>query len=478
MQRRSHVVVGVAVTTVAAALLTVWSLSWCTMPATSPYYQPSALRAQYTRWPAFTSTGKHSKEWYVEHCFGGKFSEDTEDVFFQDIPRWSRATDEDCVDVYQQFDTLFEVHHRYTPKLTFPPAFAERVKVWLGGDPTLLHRVHHQHIIHVFQPLTGEHCVYNPVRSKRPGPLVRVDLHAWVDRQARETRASCDFCNLKNMTASDILGRHPTKRTMRVSNIFKVERWHSLVVTRYQHHPLNFTLDTFIAFFQDALTYINQVTEMEEQYIYPNLAWDTLYEAGASQLHPHIHMMVTPDHYYGFYEHLRTAGQRYFDATGRNYFTTLLEVHQALGLTVHYGTAVAIPTMVFSGVPSRRSVGSCESGSHPSNCQTHLPWGMHISQDRLLLLRDLPGGHHVTFLALLSGKLSNDLFRWWSGTTTHGRWQEPSGRPSRSTVKHDIESKMTTKLRANPYLKTWLFMVHVIMFQLGKIMQILYWNHF
>nr|XP_045614370.1 uncharacterized protein LOC123768103 [Procambarus clarkii] len=345
MQRRSQVVVGVAVTTVAAALLTVWSLSWCTKPATSPYYQPSALRAQYTRWPAFTSTGKHSKEWYVEHCFGGKFSEDTEDVFFQAIPRWSRATDEDCVDVYQQFDTLFEVHHRYTPKLTFPPAFAERVKVWLGGDPTLLHRVHHQHIIHVFQPLTGEHCVYNPVRSKRPGPLVRVDLHAWVDRQARKTRASCDFCNLKNMTASDILGRHPTKRTMRVSNIFKVERWHSLVVTRYQHHPLNFTLDTFIAFFQDALTYINQVTEMEEQYIYPNLAWDTLYEAGASQLHPHIHMMVTPDHYYGFYEHLRTAGQRYFDATGRNYFTTLLEVHQALGLTVHYGTAVAIPTM-------------------------------------------------------------------------------------------------------------------------------------
>lgn len=79
---------------------------------------------------------------------------------------------------------------------------------------------------------------------------------------------------------------------------------------------------------------------------YPNLAWDTLPSAGASQIHPHIHLMLSPDHYHGFMEMLRSAGERYFLATGENYFNAVQEVHAVLGLVVEYGDAVAIALLV------------------------------------------------------------------------------------------------------------------------------------
>ncbi|XP_071521968.1 uncharacterized protein [Panulirus ornatus] len=313
--------------------------------ATNFKVHPHTLGTEYKVWPAFSSKGKHSKEWYVKNCFGGAFTEGVKELILKQIPQWSRSTVPDCVDLYDQFDQLYEVHHRYTPKLTFPQKYAEKMEKKFHGNKAFLESVHHQMIIHVFQPLTGEHSMYNDVRTKRPRPKVLVNLHEWVDRQANETQANCDFCNMKNMTATDAFGRHPTPKTMRVSNTFKAERWHCLIITRHQHHPLNFTLDTFIAFFDEALIYAREVAHAEEKYIYPSLTWDSLYQAGVSQLHPHIHIMMTPDHYYGFYEHLRSAGQRYYDATGRNYFATLLEIHTALGLTVHYGRAVAFPTI-------------------------------------------------------------------------------------------------------------------------------------
>lgn len=56
--------------------------------------------------------------------------------------------------------------------------------------------------------------------------------------------------------------------------------------------------------------------------------------------------MMSPDHYYGFMELLRSAAQRYYLDTGENYFSAVLNVHRALGLVVEYGDAVAIATIV------------------------------------------------------------------------------------------------------------------------------------
>ncbi|CAL4106041.1 unnamed protein product, partial [Meganyctiphanes norvegica] len=47
-------------------------------------------------------------------------------------------------------------------------------------------------------------------------------------------------------------------------------------------------------------------------------------------------------HYYGFTEQQRSAAQTYHDQVGENYFTDLVEIHEALGLVTHYHDAVAV----------------------------------------------------------------------------------------------------------------------------------------
>ncbi|XP_068238693.1 uncharacterized protein [Palaemon carinicauda] len=306
---------------------------------------PKRLKMQYSEWPAFTSKTQYSSEWYRTHCFTKDF-DNVEEIFNTMIPQWSLSKLDGCKETYRQFDLLYEVHTRFSKELTFPESFKDRVKLWLGNNPILLKKVHNQQLIFVYHPLTSEHVLYNTLRASRPMPGSSINLHEWVDKQSEESKKTCDFCKPLNSTAMDDLGRNTKQYTVRMSNTFKLDRWHAMVIPYKQHHPLNFTLPTFLAFFHECWMIAEEVQEMDNDYIYPNLVWDSLYQAGVSQFHPHIHIMMTPDHYYGFLEHLRSSGQQYFEAEGRNYFSTLMEVHEALGLTIHYGNSVAFPTLV------------------------------------------------------------------------------------------------------------------------------------
>lgn len=308
-------------------------------------HSTSIIYGKYSVWPPFISKTKHTQDWYIDECFNGHFSEDLEEVFGSVVSTWSESENAECADLYQKFVTLYEVHDRYSGKIHLPAPFAKRVSEWMKGDKTLLEKINHQHLIHVFHPLTSEHVVYNPVRSKRPMPEQKMNIFQWVDKISEESAKECDFCRYNSMTAVDEFGRHITEETLRMTNTFKVEAWHSLVITRHMHHPLNFTKDMLVRFFQEGMAWIYDVSKKDQHYIYPNLAWDTLLHAGASQLHPHLHLMMSPDHYYGFMELLRYASQRYYLDTGENYFDAVLDIHAALGLVVEYGDAVAVATI-------------------------------------------------------------------------------------------------------------------------------------
>ncbi|XP_027221870.2 uncharacterized protein [Penaeus vannamei] len=305
----------------------------------------SSTLNKYDVWPPFSVKQKHTREWFVVECFSGTHSEDVESVFGHILSLWSESENPECIDTYQKFTELYEVHDRYSKKLDLPGPFAKQVNSWFQGNKALMEDIHHQHLIHVFHPLTSEHTVYNPVRAKRPMPTQQMNLYEWVEKLAEETSKNCDFCKYNEMTAVDEFGRDDKSDTARVTNTFKVEAWHSMVVTKHLHHPLNFTKELMNHFFKAAMSWIYEVSRKDPAYIYPNIAWDTLHHAGASQIHPHIHMMMAPDHYYGYFELMRSAAQRYYQEKGENYFNAVLEVHAALGLVVEYGDAVAIPIM-------------------------------------------------------------------------------------------------------------------------------------
>ncbi|XP_042887639.1 uncharacterized protein LOC122263320 [Penaeus japonicus] len=300
---------------------------------------------RYDVWPSFSVEQKHDAAWYVKECFDGQQSEDIEVVTGHLLSVWSQSKNAECAELYLKCAYLYEVHDRYSSKMQIPGRFAEKLNQWLHNDAALVEKVHHQHLIHVFHPLTSEHTVYNPVRASRPMPTQEMDLFEWIEKLSADSKKNCDFCMYKKNTAVDRLGRDDESDTARVTNTFKVEAWHSMVVTKHLHHPLNFTRELMSHFFEAAMAWVYDVSEAESNYIYPNIAWDTLHHAGASQIHPHIHMMMAPDHYYGYFELLRSAAQRYYEDTGENYFNAVLEVHAALGLVVRYGRAVAIPTL-------------------------------------------------------------------------------------------------------------------------------------
>ncbi|XP_042208980.1 uncharacterized protein LOC121857155 isoform X2 [Homarus americanus] len=320
-----------------------WNLRRTSLSKLSPNHY--SLKEDYSVWPVFNSKLKHLQEWYITECFGGHFSEDIEEIFGNLVSTWSESENAECADVYHKFITLYEVHDRYSGKLKFPAPFAKRVSEWMKGDKAMVKKINHQHLIHVFNPLTSEHVVYNPVRAKRPMPAMETNIYEWVDKVSEDSAKDCDFCRYNNMTAVDEFGRHITDETVRMTNTFKVEAWHSMVITRHLHHPINLTKSLIVKFFQEAATWAYEVSTKDLHYIYPNLAWDTLLHAGASQIHPHLHVMMSPDHYHGFMELVRSASQRYYLAEGENYFGAMLDVHAALGLAVQYGDAVALATI-------------------------------------------------------------------------------------------------------------------------------------
>lgn len=84
------------------------------------------------------------QEWYVNMCFGGYFSNDLEEIIGNLISTWAEAENEECVDIYQKFISLYEVHDRYSGKITLPKPFVKRVNKWLNGDKMLLEKLNKQ----------------------------------------------------------------------------------------------------------------------------------------------------------------------------------------------------------------------------------------------------------------------------------------------------------------------------------------------
>lgn len=64
--------------------------------------------------------------------------------------------------------------------------------------------------------------------------------------------------------------------------------------------------------------------------------------AGASQVHPHVHGLLGVHQYTGAFEKLHALSQEYYVKHRRSYWTDLIQIHSALGLTLQLGEAVII----------------------------------------------------------------------------------------------------------------------------------------
>ena len=238
-----------------------------------------------------------------------------------------------CQKHYQLFKSIFQIREKQT-SIVISDTFMVKVRKWLNNDEELIKATKHQQLIFVDNLWTLESTVYNPVRAKRPGGNGPGGAaKKYVLKLSEDTKEGCDFCNYKQYTASDTFGIRESNHSVVVSNTFKIEKYHGMTLFK-KHRPVDFTQDEFIDAIDLSMLWfkITQALVPEDKYRF--MYMDLLPKASASQVHPHMHLTVGDYAYYARWNAFHQSAQRFStEFTNKNYWTSLLEVHNSLGLT-------------------------------------------------------------------------------------------------------------------------------------------------
>lgn len=70
-----------------------------------------------------------------------------------------------------------------------------------------------------------------------------------------------------DVTYPSLLHRHDNGVTVRVSNTFKVEAWHSMMVTKGSHHPTNLTQRQITSLFKQATSWMQEISLKSPHYM-------------------------------------------------------------------------------------------------------------------------------------------------------------------------------------------------------------------
>ena len=193
--------------------------------------------------------------------------------------------------------------------LVVPDTFAVKVRAWLSNSEELYRNVIMQRIWFMRNRVTGistppstsqstsfvlismlhvlgEASMFNALRGKRP-MAVFSGAAEYVENIVADSATDCDFCNYRNFTAMESFGRIETEHAMTAANTFKYDAPHGLIMLR-KHNPAHWTQEEFLGLMDTALLWLNAAHLIYPAYAFPNLMWDILPKASASQIHPHI----------------------------------------------------------------------------------------------------------------------------------------------------------------------------------------------
>ncbi|XP_029633701.1 uncharacterized protein LOC115209428 isoform X3 [Octopus sinensis] len=327
-------------------LLISFSLVYLVFDAYSVYKIPFRLlprktehdrNRDYSRWPTY----KHmnfNNEWFKLHCWNNEKISISN--LYSVLKTLKMSSLSECRELYDRISSIFSVTQR-SGQLVLPSPFVVKVRKWLGGNPSLFEEAKYQHITLSFNEYTRDNTMFNPLRSKRPLQKPNQPQREYVEKLSEKTGQNCDFCKYSNFTAEDLFGRIESKHSFTAANAFKYDAWHALVITR-NHHPLKWSEDIFLDCMKVAREWYDKVHSVDIRYKLPTLLWDLLPHASASQVHPHMHINLLPDRYYGVIENWRIAAEHFSnDYPDRNYFSEVLYIHSMLDLAFHYKTAAA-----------------------------------------------------------------------------------------------------------------------------------------
>lgn len=271
-------------------------------------------------------------------CYQGKRPGSIEDLQKFVFMLRSNKNIKICLDQYKLFRSLYGIRIKQTT-VALSKTFLPKVQNWMNRNNELVEATKRQTLIFVDNKWSLESVVFNPVRAKRPGGQGVGSVAQYVMQLVEKAKQSCDFCAYKEYTATDDFGLMESERSVVISNTFKIEKYHGMVLFK-GHDPTKFDQNQFIDAMDLAMAWFKKTNQLVPDHKYRHMYWDILPKASASQVHPHIHLALGDYSYYAKWNILHKAALSFSKSISNwNYWSAVLQVHKALGLSVGFGKA-------------------------------------------------------------------------------------------------------------------------------------------
>jgi len=188
-------------------------------------------------------------------------------------------------------------------------------------------------------PLLGDTSVHNPYLKDKAMAFFGYNDAELIKKLAEESAKSCIFCgeNVLNKTArypSGILsqGRIRTGEAVLFANLFSVGAYHPVIALGSAHFLKlsEFAPQLLTDGMEAAQEFLRSVYRTDASAVFTAVCANYLFPAGASLVHPHLQMLVTPQAY-SYHARLLDACRLYHEKYGTSYFDDLVVEEKRIG---------------------------------------------------------------------------------------------------------------------------------------------------
>ncbi len=189
-------------------------------------------------------------------------------------------------------------------------------------------------------PLLGDTSVYNPFLKDKARFFFGENDQDLIKKLAEDTAPGCIFCpgSVMQKTArypADLLpgGRLSSGEAVLFANAFSVGANHPVISLSKAHFlmPPELSPELLTDGFLVSRQFLRAVYPKDSSASYATVNANYLQPAGASMVHPHMQMLVTPVPY-SFHARLLSAARAYQQRHGRSYFDDLIEQEKGAGV--------------------------------------------------------------------------------------------------------------------------------------------------
>jgi len=181
-------------------------------------------------------------------------------------------------------------------------------------------------------PLLGDISVYNPFLKDKVKFFFHDNDAALIEEMVRESAKNCFFCSdaVEMSTPrypADIIpeGRLKVGEAVLFPNLYPIGKYHSVIVLSEAHFLklTEFSPEIIGNGLIAARNFINTIYRQDAAASFVAVNANYLFTAGATLVHPHLQMLITPAPY-SHHGRLVEAGRQYYRDNGSCYFMDLI----------------------------------------------------------------------------------------------------------------------------------------------------------